>query len=152
MLSVLTCMREEKWLPTDMGFWNPKNAVLFDSTWGSLSPIASLLFIDRTSQICVYKYELEELGVAVGIEQVQFNQKHWLRWFFTSSKYFPSVNSRKEAIHLLFLSLDGRSPICLWFPALKRLNLWGMHNLERWHEDIKHESNLLTFSQLEFLK
>jgi hypothetical protein len=39
-----------------------KNAVLFDSTWGSLSPIASLLFIDRTNQICVYKYELEEHG------------------------------------------------------------------------------------------
>lgn len=76
MLSVITCMRDEKWLPTDMGFCNPRNAVLFDSTWGSLSPMASLPFIDRTSQICVYKDELEELGVAVGIEKVQFHQKH----------------------------------------------------------------------------
>ncbi|KAJ3692224.1 hypothetical protein LUZ60_012574 [Juncus effusus] len=68
-LPIVTCMREENWLRTDMGFKAPKNSILFDLVWEPLCSVASLPFIDRASKISEYKDELKDLGVAVGIEQ-----------------------------------------------------------------------------------
>jgi sacsin len=71
-VELFNCMRNEKWLHTLLGFRSPSEAILFDDTWQSLSPIANLPFIDDGDslhglgkEIYDYKDELRELGVTV---------------------------------------------------------------------------------------
>ncbi|KAL6593148.1 hypothetical protein ACP70R_049102 [Stipagrostis hirtigluma subsp. patula] len=73
---ILRFMRTEKWLHTMHGFKSPKNCVLFDSSWKSVIPVASLPFIDDSDssngtgkEIYSYKKELKALGVTVDFNQ-----------------------------------------------------------------------------------
>ena len=64
------CMRNEKWLHTQMGFRSPKESILLDLEWESVSLISSLPFIDDTDsyygkEIYGYKDELKALGAII---------------------------------------------------------------------------------------
>uniref|UniRef100_A0ACD5XLK8 Uncharacterized protein n=1 Tax=Avena sativa TaxID=4498 RepID=A0ACD5XLK8_AVESA len=72
---IFNCLRNEKWLHTLLGFRCPSNAILFHEAWNSLSPIASLPFINDGDSgyglgmgIYEYKDELKELGVVVDVK------------------------------------------------------------------------------------
>ncbi|KAJ8649021.1 hypothetical protein MRB53_002044 [Persea americana] len=64
------CMLQEKWLRTRLGYRSPKESILFNAEWESISPIASLPFIDDVdgyygNRIYEYKAELKHFGAAV---------------------------------------------------------------------------------------
>ncbi|KAG9446287.1 hypothetical protein H6P81_012415 [Aristolochia fimbriata] len=65
-----TCLQDEKWVQTLLGYRCPKDSILFNAEWESISAIASLPFIDD-SETCYgkvihdYKDMLKELGVVV---------------------------------------------------------------------------------------
>lgn len=64
------CMLEEKWLRTRLGYRCPKESILFNAEWKSISPIVSLPFIDDVDGYYgnrIYKYsdELKHFGAAV---------------------------------------------------------------------------------------
>ncbi|XP_068664998.1 uncharacterized protein [Aristolochia californica] len=65
-----TCLQDEKWLKTHLGYRSPKDSILFDAEWEPISAIACLPFIDD-SETCYskvihdHKDMLKELGVMV---------------------------------------------------------------------------------------
>uniref|UniRef100_A0A453LHN1 Uncharacterized protein n=1 Tax=Aegilops tauschii subsp. strangulata TaxID=200361 RepID=A0A453LHN1_AEGTS len=74
-VDLFNCMRSEKWLCTSLGFRSPSEAILFDEGWQSLSPIASLPFINDGDsngglgkEIHGYKAELKDLGVTTEVK------------------------------------------------------------------------------------
>ncbi|XP_044984235.1 uncharacterized protein LOC123451762 [Hordeum vulgare subsp. vulgare] len=74
-VDLFNCMRNEKWLCTSLGFRSPSEAILFDESWQSLSPIAKLPFINDGDsngglgkEIHGYKAELQELGVTTEVK------------------------------------------------------------------------------------
>ncbi|CAL9136811.1 unnamed protein product [Musa textilis] len=69
---LLAFTRHEKWLHTRLGFRSPKDSILLDTEWESISSIASLPLIDGNSsfyghsnEIYNYKNELKNFGVVV---------------------------------------------------------------------------------------
>ncbi|CAN4085486.1 unnamed protein product [Withania somnifera] len=65
-----SCIQEVKWLRTRIGDRVPKDCILFDSAWESISSISLLPFIDDSEarygrSIHEYKDELKSLGVTV---------------------------------------------------------------------------------------
>nr|XP_020175787.1 uncharacterized protein LOC109761384 [Aegilops tauschii subsp. strangulata] len=74
-VDLFNCMRSEKWLCTSLGFRLPSEAILFDEGWQSLSPIASLPFINDADsnggsgkEMPGYKAELKDLGVTTEVK------------------------------------------------------------------------------------
>jgi sacsin len=74
--NILNFMRTEKWLHTTQGFRTPNKCVLSDSSWESVTAVASLPFIDDSDsssgtgkEIYNYKKELKALGVTVDFNQ-----------------------------------------------------------------------------------
>uniref|UniRef100_A0A453LIP7 Uncharacterized protein n=1 Tax=Aegilops tauschii subsp. strangulata TaxID=200361 RepID=A0A453LIP7_AEGTS len=74
-VDLFNCMRSEKWLCTSLGFRLPSEAILFDEGWQSLSPIASLPFINDGDsngglgkEMHGYKAELKDLGVTTEVK------------------------------------------------------------------------------------
>lgn len=74
-VELFNCMRTEKWLSTSIGSKAPKDAILFNEEWQSLSPIANLPFIDGSDsqhglgkEIHGYKDVLKELGAIVEVK------------------------------------------------------------------------------------
>ncbi|KAM3259469.1 hypothetical protein ACQJBY_050989 [Aegilops geniculata] len=74
-VDLFNSMRNEKWLCTSLGFRSPSDAILFDESWQSLSPIAKLPFINDGDsngglgkEIHGYKAELKELGVTTEVK------------------------------------------------------------------------------------
>ncbi|XP_068665867.1 uncharacterized protein [Aristolochia californica] len=65
-----TCLQDEKWLETHLGYRSPKDSILFDAEWEPICLIACLPFIDD-SEACYskvihdHKDMLKELGVVV---------------------------------------------------------------------------------------
>ncbi|XP_078181578.1 uncharacterized protein LOC144575354 [Carex rostrata] len=66
---LVSCMRREKWLQTKMGLRAPAKSVLFNSDWDSVASIATIPFVEYTSDLQGYKDELRALGVAVTLRQ-----------------------------------------------------------------------------------
>ncbi|RWW07452.1 hypothetical protein BHE74_00013449 [Ensete ventricosum] len=69
---LLAFTHHEKWLHTRLGFRSPKDSILLDTEWESISSIASLPLIDGNSsfyghsnEIYNYKNELKDFGVVV---------------------------------------------------------------------------------------
>ncbi|XP_059304280.1 uncharacterized protein LOC132056206 [Lycium ferocissimum] len=65
-----SCIQEVKWLRTRIGDKAPKDCILFDSAWESISSISLLPFIDDSEarygrSIHEYKDELKSMGVTV---------------------------------------------------------------------------------------
>ncbi|KAM3381544.1 hypothetical protein P3S68_007117 [Capsicum galapagoense] len=65
-----SCVQEVKWLRTRIGDKVPKDCILFDSSWESISSISLLPFVDDSEGrygrgIHDYKDELKNMGVAV---------------------------------------------------------------------------------------
>ncbi|KAF7003885.1 LOW QUALITY PROTEIN: hypothetical protein CFC21_019161 [Triticum aestivum] len=74
-VELLSCMLNEKWLCTSLGFRSPKDAILFNAEWKSLSSVANLPFIDDgdsnhglSKEIHGYKDELKLLGVTTEVK------------------------------------------------------------------------------------
>uniref|UniRef100_A0A0E0J2B7 Protein NO VEIN C-terminal domain-containing protein n=1 Tax=Oryza nivara TaxID=4536 RepID=A0A0E0J2B7_ORYNI len=74
-VELFNCMCTEKWLSTSIGSKAPKDAILFNEEWQSLSPIANLPFIDGSDsqhglgkEIHGYKDVLKELGAIVEVK------------------------------------------------------------------------------------
>ncbi|ONK58565.1 uncharacterized protein A4U43_C09F14380 [Asparagus officinalis] len=68
------CIHTEKWIRTRTGFRSPKESILFEAEWESVSPIATLPFIDDTEAyygkgIYEYKDELKALGCTVEFKE-----------------------------------------------------------------------------------
>ncbi|KAJ3707082.1 hypothetical protein LUZ61_010787 [Rhynchospora tenuis] len=68
-VDLFSCMKKEKWLKTKMGLRAPVDSVLFNSDWDSISSIATVPFIEYSSDVETYRDELEALGVAITLEQ-----------------------------------------------------------------------------------
>ncbi|XP_077229643.1 uncharacterized protein LOC143862479 [Tasmannia lanceolata] len=73
-LDLLSCICDEEWLLTSLGYRSPKESVLFDAEWESISPIASLPFINDSDQfygkdIYEYKDELKAFGSVVEFKE-----------------------------------------------------------------------------------
>ncbi|KAJ4746372.1 ATP/DNA binding protein [Rhynchospora pubera] len=64
-VDLFTSMKKEKSLQTKMGFQAPRDSVLFNSDWDSISSIATVPFIEYSSDVEEYKDELGALGVAI---------------------------------------------------------------------------------------
>ncbi|XP_077227223.1 uncharacterized protein LOC143860448 isoform X2 [Tasmannia lanceolata] len=64
----------EKWLQTSLGYRSPMESILFDAEWESISPIASLPFVNDTDKyygkdIYEYKDELKAFGAVVEFQE-----------------------------------------------------------------------------------
>ncbi|XP_077228605.1 uncharacterized protein LOC143861588 [Tasmannia lanceolata] len=64
----------EKWLQTSLGYRSPTESILFDAEWESISPIASLPFVNDTDKyygkgIYEYKDELKAFGAVVEFQE-----------------------------------------------------------------------------------
>jgi hypothetical protein len=68
-VDLVFCMKREKWLKTMMGMKAPLDSVLFNSEWYTISSVATIPFIEYSSDIEGYKNELRDLGVAVTLKQ-----------------------------------------------------------------------------------
>ncbi|KAL5978976.1 hypothetical protein ACLOJK_018871, partial [Asimina triloba] len=70
---LFNCLLQEKWLKTHIfGYRSPKDSILFNGEWKSISPIAILPFIDDTSygeKIYEYKDELKDFGTTVSLNE-----------------------------------------------------------------------------------
>ncbi|XP_065022895.1 uncharacterized protein LOC135648851 [Musa acuminata AAA Group] len=73
---LLAFTHHEKWLHTRLGFRSPKDSILLDTEWESISSIASLPLIDGNSsfyghsnEIYNYKNELKDFGVVMDFKR-----------------------------------------------------------------------------------
>uniref|UniRef100_R7W496 Uncharacterized protein n=1 Tax=Aegilops tauschii TaxID=37682 RepID=R7W496_AEGTA len=116
-VELLSCMLNEKWLCTSLGFRSPKDAILFNAEWKSLSSVANLPFIDDgdsnhglSKEIHGYKDELKLLGVTTEV-------KAGARFVING------INIPKDPLHMsaaTVLSLLGSIQSCLQLHVLDK--------------------------------